>query len=172
MNKHVFAALYEYGEWANERLLTLASKLTPEQFRRQYSKGYRPIHENLVHLLQVDWAWYFDWRAEPFPRFGAEQLPLVDAIREAWAPLIAKRRAFLADLGDRELTQEIPGRRPGDTSSPLLLWQALLQCANHGMQHRAEIAAMLTDAGHSPGDLDFAYFWQERQAAKGTGRPR
>ena len=38
------------------------------------------------------------------------------------------------------------------------LWQQMLHQVNHATQHRSEAAVMLTQAGHSPGWLDYLYF--------------
>jgi len=42
-----------------------------------------------------------------------------------------------------------------------ILWQAMVHLVNHGTQHRSEAAALLTDFGHSPGDIDLIYFLSE-----------
>ena len=42
-----------------------------------------------------------------------------------------------------------------------ILWHAMAHVVNHGTQHRSEAAAMLTDFGYSPGDIDFIYFLDE-----------
>jgi len=42
-----------------------------------------------------------------------------------------------------------------------ILWHAMAHLVNHGTQHRTEAAVMLTDFGHSPGDIDLIYFLDE-----------
>jgi uncharacterized damage-inducible protein DinB len=166
MDTGMIASLYEYGAWANERLLAQAEKLTAEQFRRHWSQGAQSIHESFVHTLGGDWRWFHRWRGvPPPPAFVAADWPTVDAIGAKWAELIPQRAAYLASLREddlRGIIQFAADERVYD----LTRWQGLLHCANHGTQHRSEIAAMLTDAGHSPGDLDYLFFCLSRKESR------
>ena len=81
-------------------------------------------------------------------------LPTIAAVRHAGQDLAVARRSYIAGLDDAALAAPIRWQDGSETRT-LLRWQGLVQAANHGTQHRSEIAAMLTDFGHSPGDLDF-----------------
>ena len=159
MTSEILGSMYEYGVWANERLIAQAAKLSDEQRRRRWSQGYQSIHDSFVHLLGADLRWFARWKeATPPPMATGEQFPTLDAIRAAWTPLIAERRAYIAGLTEDGLRHVIHGRTVDGQTFELAHWQGILQCANHATQHRSEIAAMLTDAGHSPGDLDYALY--------------
>ena len=163
MKKEIIASLYDYGVWANEKLLALAAQLNDEQFNRRLSQGYQSIHDTLAHLASADWRWFARWRdATPLPAMltGAD-LPTVDAISAKWAELIPQRRAYIESLSETQLDETIVWARERETQT-LPRWQAMLTCANHGTQHRSEIAAMLTDMGRSPGNLDYVYYCREK----------
>jgi len=151
----IIADLDHYAVWANERLLACAERLGEAPLRHRFTQGALPILDNLVHLVSSDRRWLARWQEAPLPPgLTAADLPGVAAVRQAWRDLASRRAAYLALLDDAALGAVI--RWPdADGARALLRWQAIVQCANHGTQHRSEIAAMLTDCGQSPGDLDF-----------------
>lgn len=153
--REIIAALYDYGDWANARLLDRAERLPEAELRRRRSEGAQPILESFVHLVSADRRWFARWQEAPLPPgLTVEDLPHVAAVRQTWGDLAAARRAYVAALDDGALAASIRWHDGAETRT-LWRWQGLVQCANHGTQHRSEIAAMLTDCGQSPGDLDF-----------------
>ncbi len=67
-------------------------------------------------------------------------------------------RAYLKGLSDSALENVMRYRSTLDKEYVAPLWQVLLHLANHGTQHRSEVAAELTRAGRSPGDLDYMVY--------------
>ncbi len=154
------AALYEYGVWANERLLDKARGLDHADLTRQCSRGAQPILPTLVHLYAADFRWLHRWRRQPPPEVAPADFPTVEAVEERWRAMWAERRAYLAGLDQAALVEEIPFTRPAGTVL-IVRWQAIVHCANHATQHRSELAMMLSDLGRSPGDMDM-FLWATR----------
>ena len=68
-------------------------------------------------------------------------------------------RAYLKALSDSGLENVMRYRSTLDNKEYVTpLWQVLLHLANHGTQHRSEVAAELTRAGRSPGNLDYIVY--------------
>lgn len=162
MDRDFIAHSYEYGVWASRRLLDKAALVTNEQLRHRFTEGAQPILNTFVHLVSAESRWFQSWHSiSPLMNpLTVDELPTIDAIRARWEPLFEQRRAFIESLTpqklDANITRKIAGK---DTGLPL--WQALIHVANHGTEHRSEIAAMLTDAGQSPGDLDMTLYFSE-----------
>src|SRR6202795_2194942 len=151
----IIADLYGYGGGANRRPLPRAALLSDAQLRQKLSEGAQPILESFVHLLSADRRWLARWQEGPPPApLTPVDLPTIAAVRHARKDLALARWSYIAGLDDAALAAPIHWQDDSETRT-LLRWQALVQCTNHGTQHRSEIAAMLTDFAHSPGDLDF-----------------
>jgi uncharacterized damage-inducible protein DinB len=71
-------------------------------------------------------------------------------------------RTFLAELTDEDLQRAVHYRTKQGVPYENPLWQLLLHVVNHGTQHRAEAAIVLTQHGCSPGDVDLIVFLRER----------
>jgi uncharacterized damage-inducible protein DinB len=162
--KALIVSYYDYTEWASVRLLDLCDGLTREEVTRRFSAGALPILDTFVHLASVDARWLARWAGAPLPPpRSAADLPTIAAVRAAWAAIRAAQRAYVAGLDDAALAEAIRWERPaGDVMIPR--WQVVFHCANHAMQHRSEIAMMLSDLGRSPGDMDYTVFVNRTRA--------
>ena len=80
-------------------------------------------------------------------------------------------RSYLAGLTDEKVTGVVRYTNMHGIQRERILWHCLFHVVNHGTQHRSEAAAMLTDFGCSPGDVDFTFFLAEtRPQDAGTSR--
>jgi uncharacterized damage-inducible protein DinB len=91
------------------------------------------------------------------------EFPNLAALRARWHEEETKMRSFLGHLADADFIRVIEYKNTIGTSFARPLWQMLAHLVNHGTQHRAEAATILTDLGHSPGGIDFTKFLDERK---------
>jgi len=148
--------LFEYDRWATRRVLSVIDGLPEAVWGDTGVIGERGLGAILVHQLGAHQRWRHGLSgSELSPVPEREPLPSPAALAAAWADewdaleawLPTLSSAWLAELGDG-----VP------------YWQMLAHVVNHGTQHRAEAAAILTDAGRSPGDLDMIFFAEELAA--------
>jgi uncharacterized damage-inducible protein DinB len=138
--------LFAYDRWATERMLAALDGLDPAVWGRTGVVGKRGLRSILVHHLGASQRWRHGFQQtgeSPSPE--REPLPTVEELRERWEAEWAEVDAWLPTLTEGFVAYVFEG---------VPVWQMLVHVVNHGTQHRAEAAALLTDEGRSPGELD------------------
>ncbi len=153
--RYVFA----FDRWATTKVLDAAAGIDAATWSAQDVIDARGLGTILVHQLgsAQRWRHWLSSSGEE-PRPEKEPLPTIEALRAWWEREWAAYDRWLATLEDAamlSLHDDVP------------MWRLLLHVVNHGTQHRSEAAVLLTDAGHSPGDLDMGDFAE--LLAKGAG---
>ena len=146
--------LFDYDRWATRRVLMVLDGLDPALWSRTGNVGERGLGAILVHHLGASQRWRHGFQEsgeEPEPE--REPLPSSDELRQRWETEWAAVDAWLPTVTDsfvEYVHQGVP------------VWQMLVHVVNHGTQHRAEAAALLTAEGRSPGELDLIEYAEEQ----------
>lgn len=156
--------LFDYGYQTNARLLDTAAQLTPAQFTQPVFK-IGSVHRTLVHQMSAEWVWRSRLQegVSPTAHLDPADFPSLEAIRAWWRTEETAMRDWLAGVRDEDLSRTVHYKTLAGTPSSDTLGPLLLHVFNHGTQHRSEVAAMLTELGHSPGDLDLLLYLRRRQ---------
>jgi uncharacterized damage-inducible protein DinB len=159
MNKQDILTLYKYNQWANAKILNAAASVTQEQYLASAAFPHGGLRGTLVHTLSAEWIWRKRWEGEsPASLLKPEEFPTFESLRRRWAEEEKQLMDFVDRLTDERLNTTFNYTNTSGKPFTRILWQAMAHVVNHGTQHRTEAAAMLSELGHSPGDIDFIYF--------------
>jgi uncharacterized damage-inducible protein DinB len=157
MNADAFRQFYDchFSEnrkmWDNDIM-----PLTQEQFTQAVNYSHGSVRDQVVHLMEVDEAWFGDLRGVASGReFTPADADERSAIRAYWDSVEQDMRAYLADLRDDMLFTK-PFSEGEDKD--LVLWQILLHVGNHGTDHRAQLLRILHDLGAETVAQDFVFY--------------
>ena len=156
--------LYEYNYWANERILAAATNISHEQWGAASIFPYGSLHSTLLHTLDTEFGWRMRCQYNQATLdFSAAEFPTLDLIKRRWDEEETAMRAYLAGMRDDDLSSLVRYTTDSGEKRERVLWHCLLHVVNHGTQHRSEAAALLTEYGSSPGDLDLTVFLNEQR---------
>ena len=164
MNKQDILLLYKYNQWTNKKILDAVAKVTQEQFLAPASFPHGGLRGTLVHALFAEWIWRNRWEGtSPTVRLKPDDFPTFESLRTRWAEEEKLLMAFVEDVTEERLNSKFSYKATDGTPHERILWQAMAHLVNHGTQHKTEAAAMLTDFGQSPGDIDMIWYLIENQ---------
>jgi uncharacterized damage-inducible protein DinB len=142
-------------------LLTVLDGLDPAVWTRGQVVGERSLGDIVVHHLGASQRWRHGFQGSgESPEPEREPLPTIDQLRERWDTEWAAVDAWLPTVTDGFVAHVHEG---------VPVWMMLVHVVNHGTQHRAEAAALLTAKGRSPGELDLINYAEEQAEGGSTG---
>lgn len=159
--------LYDYGYWANKKLLGVVAQLTPEQFTETVAGGFGSIRNTLVHILSAEWGWLDRCGGHARgPTLKADDYPTVESVVGAWEKVEGWVRTFLAELREGDLQRQVEFTTPRGEARSMALGELMQHGANHGVHHRGQVALLLRVLGHVPGNFDLLFYDAERRQVR------
>ena len=164
MNRDDMLLVIDYNYWATARVLGAAQRALEGERDLATSLSWQAILRALIHTMSAEWIWRMRCQEHKSPRKGLDpsDYPTLEALRTRWQAEEQAMRAYVAGLNDAELSGMVRYANTKGVEFERVLWQILAHVVNHGTQHRAEAALLLTEMGYSSGDVDLIVYLAER----------
>ena len=157
--KAQFQTLFAYHWYTNKRLLATAVQLSEGDLYAENEYGRGGIFPLFLHLFQADRGWRIGLETKQQTVVpGQEAYPDLAALQAAFAEEETAWAAYLDGLSAAEIEGTIELTSLRNTQLAMPQWRILQHVLFHGMQHHTELAQLLTEKGHSPGDIDLLFY--------------
>lgn len=151
--------LFNHAYWANDKILTIAAKLPPEQLAAP-AVSFDTILGTLTHMFNAEWVWRtrLQERQSPTEMYFRDSAESLAALTAVWREEQQTMLTYVTGLSDAQLEEQVAYRTLSGVPYENKVWHVLMQLIQHGGQHRAELAAQFTALGHSPGNMDLIIY--------------
>ncbi len=159
MKTTIISHLYDYHFAENRKTWNwYINDLPQQQFTQKSDYSLGSVRNHLVHLMDVEDAWFCGLRGVEIPEeVNPLQFDDRKKLRSTWDIVEENIRSYLSELRDDMLFDKPMEGEDKD----LMIWQVLLQVVNHGTDHRAQILGLLHDMGVKTGPQDYIFYVYE-----------
>lgn len=133
--------------WADNRILAAAEGISDEQ--------YGQLRPQFEHMLGTQRYWYANWIGGTLEM---PELPTLTVARAAYGASHEALRSYAGTLTDTEWDRAEQWWLQWGVDTRMAVGESITQVFYHAVQHRSEVAVLLSVWGHSPGDMDYLTF--------------
>lgn len=159
MTKNAALRMFEYNEWAWQRVFPSLAALRDEEYFAERPFFWHSLHGLAVHSYGADWIWLQRCRGvSPSALPSRESVIDLADLRQKWDPVRGDFRAWVAQRTEAELGEDI---RYSDTAGKPYLFNLndlLRHLMNHATEHRSQMTPTLFQLGQPTEPLDYLYF--------------
>ncbi len=151
--------LYDYTDWANDRILEAIQGLSEEQFTRPLVSSFPSIRDTLSHIASAEWIWLRRWMGEsPLTIPEWMNAPSLALLTDQMHRISSDREGYLAALAAGTIGSTLHYRSIKGDPFAMPLEQTLIHCANHSTYHRGQLVTMLRQVGAAAPATDYTLF--------------
>jgi uncharacterized damage-inducible protein DinB len=172
MNLRDIRHLFDYTEWANERAMDAAAKLSDDHLRRDVGVSHTSIFGTLLHMAGAEWIWLERWNGRSPAKDQAWGLWTADScvdlpmLKERWRDLIDRRAQFISELDEERLDAELAFRLLSGDPSSMRLADQMQHVVNHATLHRGQVVGMIRQLGIAPPSTDLLFYLRQEISPK------
>lgn len=152
LKKTDIGELFEFDDWANERLLQMVERAFGERadLRAAQDRRVVAVQETLAHIVAARQIWRRRWQGEaPDRMLDPAGYPTVAALRVALQAEADMFDGFFGTIGaDADLERIVTTRSTTGEPRVMPLRRMMQHVINHGAYHRGQVTARLIDLGH------------------------
>ncbi len=156
--------LYDYTEWANERIVAVLRTLSDEQLDRPIESSFPSIRTTLAHVYSAEWIWLRRWNGEsPLvpPPWDAGAGASLDTLEAEYAKVRRERRELFDAMGEAGLERLVAYKTIKGVPWEQRFGDLAVHVANHSTYHRGQLTTMIRQVGATPPSTDYIVFVRE-----------
>jgi uncharacterized damage-inducible protein DinB len=159
MDSEVVRRLFDYNEWAWQRVFPSLAALPHHDYTAEYPFYWHSLHALAVHCYNAEWIWFRRLQGEaPTAMMAPTAFASFAVLREAWDLQRTEWRTLVGGLNEPDLAQTFHYRDTSGNHFSVLLGDLLHHVINHATEHRSQMTPVLYQLGYPTEPLDMIIF--------------
>lgn len=162
MNLEDIKTLYDYDQWAIDRVLEIVLTLTEEQFNKDLGSSHGGVRGTMTHMYGGHRIWLDRWMGkENLPLTKAEDIRSVGHLKTMWETLRTELNTYLSSLTNDRIQAPFTYKDMKGNAYTQPLSEQLQHLVNHATYHRGQVITLLRQLGVKPLGTDMILFYQK-----------